>query len=61
MMKVTQQYVMQCINNERLSREAHRKEGSKKSWEEVLRCIQETDYALKRYDGKVRINKGSRL
>ena len=60
MRKVTQEYVIQCINNERAARAMHREENSDHTWAEVQHCIRETNDALKRYPGKVQMSKGLR-
>lgn len=50
MKKVTQEYVVQCLRDERLARSMHRKENSRDTWLELQHCIRETNYALKHYD-----------
>jgi len=55
MMKITREYVRKCINNERKARAMHREENSRNTWLELKHCIDETDYALKNYKGKIKI------
>ena len=60
MKKVTQEYVIQCINNERTARAMHREHNTDATWAEKQACIRETNDELKRYPGKVQMTKGLR-
>ena len=60
MKKVTQEYVIQCINNERTARARHREHNSDETWAEKQACIRETNDALNRYPGKIQMTNGLR-
>ena len=60
MKRVTQEYVIQCINNERTARAMHRDENSHNTWLELQHCIRETNDALNRYPGKIQMTNGLR-
>jgi hypothetical protein len=61
MKKVTQEYVIQCINNERAARAMHREHNTDETWAEKQNCIAKTNDALNRYPGKVQMTKGLRF